>query len=42
MLWRVDHGEAANVSGVPDTELKSHLMQFLELLKLKRTDKVGL
>ncbi len=41
MLWRVDQGEAANVSGVPDPALKGQLVEFLELLRLKRNDKVG-
>lgn len=40
MLWRVDQGEAANVSGVPDPALKGQLVEFLELLRLKRNDKV--
>ncbi|KXZ55203.1 hypothetical protein GPECTOR_3g347 [Gonium pectorale] len=40
MLWRVDQGEAANISGVPDPELKAHLGQLLELLRLRRNDKV--
>lgn len=40
MLWRVDQGEAANISGVPDPVLKGHLAQLLELLRLRRNDKV--
>ncbi len=40
MLWRVDQGEAANISGVPDPDLKVSLAQLLELLRLRRNDKV--
>lgn len=40
MLWRVDQGEAANISGVPDPHLKSSLALLLELLRLRRNDKV--
>ncbi|GIL91130.1 hypothetical protein Vretimale_9578 [Volvox reticuliferus] len=39
MLWRVDQGEAANISGVPDSDLKASLAQLLELLRLRRSDK---
>ncbi|GIL65882.1 hypothetical protein Vafri_19522 [Volvox africanus] len=39
MLWRVDQGEAANISGVPDSDLKASLAQLLELLRLRRNDK---
>ncbi|KAG2444929.1 hypothetical protein HXX76_001665 [Chlamydomonas incerta] len=39
MLWRVDQGEATNISGVPDPVLKGHLAQLLELLRLRRNDK---
>ncbi|PNH04166.1 hypothetical protein TSOC_009705, partial [Tetrabaena socialis] len=40
MLWRVDQGEAANIASVPDPDLKAHLAQLLELLRLRRNDKV--
>ncbi|GFR39678.1 hypothetical protein Agub_g150 [Astrephomene gubernaculifera] len=39
MLWRVDQGEAADISGVPDPDLKAQLAQFLNLLRLRRNDK---
>ncbi|GLI60597.1 hypothetical protein VaNZ11_002769 [Volvox africanus] len=39
MLWRVDQGEAANISSVPDSDLKASLAQLLELLRLRRNDK---
>ena len=40
MLWRVDQGEATNIAGVPDPELKAALGEFLVLMRLRSNDKV--
>ena len=41
LLWRVDHGEALAVAGIPDAVLRNRLEQLFVALGLRRTSKVG-
>jgi hypothetical protein len=42
LLWRVDQGEAVDVSGIPDVELRSRLLRLFHNLPLRKSQKVRL
>ena len=40
MLWNIDQGQAADISGIPDKDLKSGVKKLLKLLGLRKGSKV--
>lgn len=41
LLWKVDQGEALDVSGIPDAAMRSAVMALLSTLPLRRTKQVA-
>ena len=41
LLWNLDQGSAADISGVPDPALKDRVQNLFDLLKLDKTTGVG-
>ena len=42
LLWRIDQGEAVQISGIPDPWLRDQLQQLFGNLSLASSSKVGM